>query len=275
MNRFASRSLFVFLTLALAFGASLMTACSQAGSDKLVVGMELAYPPFETTDASNQPTGISVDFAKALGAELGREVTIEDVAWSGLIPALQTKKVDLIISSMTITEERRQSIDFSVPYAQSNLALLIAKDSPVRSYADLDQSGRILAVKKGSTGHIYAQAHLRNATIMVFDKESACVLEVVQGKADAFTYDQLTVYRNWKQYEDKTRVNLEPYQESPEYWGVAIRKGDADLKAKVDAFIAKYRAAGGFDTLADKYLSEQKKTFDGLGIPFFFDVGTN
>jgi polar amino acid transport system substrate-binding protein len=172
MNRFASRSLVVFLTLAL--GASLMTACSQAGSDKLVVGMELAYPPFETTDASNQPTGISVDFAKALGAELGREVTIEDVAWSGLIPALQTKKVDLIISSMTITEERRQSIDFSVPYAQSNLALLIAKDSPVRSYADLDQSGRILAVKKGSTGHIYAQAHLRNATIMVFDKESAC-----------------------------------------------------------------------------------------------------
>jgi len=274
MNRAASRTLVMFLILALAFGTSLLAACSNVDAGKLVVGMELAYPPFETTDASNVPTGISVDFAKALGAELGREVTIEDIAWSGLIPALQTKKVDLIISSMTITEERKQSIDFSVPYAQSNLALLIAKDSPVQSYADLDRSGRILAVKKGSTGHIYALAHLKNATLRVFDKESACVLEVVQGKADAFTYDQLTIYRNWKQYEDKTRVNLAAYQESPEYWGVAIRKGDSALKAKVDAFIAKYRAAGGFDQLADKYLTAEKKTFDGLGIPFFFDVAS-
>lgn len=249
-----------------------VTACSQASSKKLVVGMELAYPPFETTDASNNPTGISVDFAKALGTALGREVVIENIAWAGLIPALQTKKVDLIISSMTITEERKKQIDFSDPYAMSNLALLINKDSPVQSYADLDQPGRIIAVKKGSTGHIYAEEHLKNATVMVFDKESACVLEVVQGKADAFTYDQLTIYKNWKQYEDKTRVNLESYQVAPEYWGVALRQGETELRAQVNAFIKKYRDEGGFDKLAEKYLTEQKKIFDELEIPFFFDV---
>ena len=260
------------LVLILILAALPLAACSQADAKKLVVGMELAYPPFETTDTDNNPTGISVDFAKALAAELGREVVIENIAWAGLIPALQTKKVDLIISSMTITEERKKQIDFSDPYAMSNLALLIGKDSPVQSYADLDQPGRVLAVKKGSTGHIYAESHLENATIMVFDKESACVLEVVQGKADAFTYDQLTIYKNWKQYEDKTRANLASYQEAPEYWGVALRQGETELRDQVNAFIKKYREEGGFDKLAEKYLTEQKKIFDELDIPFFFDV---
>lgn len=270
------RHVYRLLSLALVLMLSILplAACSKADSaKKLVVGMELAYPPFETTDTANKPTGISVDFAKALGAELGREVVIENMAWAGLIPALETKKVDLIISSMTITEDRLKQVDFSDPYAMANLALLINKDSPVQSYADLDQEGRVLAVKKGSTGHIYAQKNLKKATLMVFDKESACVLEVVQGKADAFTYDQLTIYKNWQQYPDKTRVNLAAYQETPEYWGVALRKGDTDLKNQVNAFIKKYRESGGFDQLSATYLSEQKKTFESLGIPFFFDVG--
>jgi len=98
------RHVYRLLSLALVLILSILplAACSKADKNKtLVVGMELAYPPFETTDAANKPTGISVDFAKALGAELGREVVIENMAWAGLIPALETKKVDLIISSMT------------------------------------------------------------------------------------------------------------------------------------------------------------------------------
>ena len=249
------------------------TAATTAAAQKLVVGMELAYPPFEMTDTANKPTGLSVDFAKALGQKLGREVVIENMAWAGLIPALETGKIDLIISSMTITEERKKTIDFSDPYAMSNLALLIAKDSPVTNYADLDQKGRKLAVKKGSTGHSYALANLKNAELMVFDKESACVLEVVQGKVDAFTYDQLTIFRNWKENEAKTRANLAPYQQAPEYWGVGIKKGNDTLKASVNSFIKDFRAQGGFDKLAETYLTAEKKTFNELKIPFFFDVG--
>ncbi|MBP1757209.1 MAG: glnH [Firmicutes bacterium] len=259
--------------LILAMTAVLLSGCGSAKSNKLVVGMELAYPPFETTATDNTPTGISVDFAKALGAKLGREVVIENIAWSGLIPALETGKIDLIISSMTITAERQKTIDFSDPYAMSNLALLINKDSPVQSYADLAGEGRMLAVKKGSTGHIYAEKNLPAANYRVFDKEAECLLEVVQGKADAFTYDQLTIYRNWQDNQDKTRVNLAPYQNAPEYWGVGIKKGNDELKAQVNSFIADYRKSGGFNELAAKYLTAEQKTFADLGIPFFFDVG--
>ena len=164
MKKHMFRFMILLTVLSLAILTSVACNNQTAGAKKLVVGMELAYPPFETTDATNNPTGISVDFAKALGAELGREVVIENMAWAGLIPALETGKIDLIISSMTITEDRKKQIDFSDPYAMSNLALLINKDSPVQSYADLDQEGRILAVKKGSTGHIYAEKTLTKAT---------------------------------------------------------------------------------------------------------------
>ena len=259
---------------ATASGTTAATAATStaAASQKLTVGMELAYPPFEMTDPTNKPTGLSIDFAAALAKKLGREIVIENMAWAGLIPALETGKIDLIISSMTITEERKKTIDFSEPYAMANLALLIAKDSPVKSYTDLDQKGRKLAVKKGSTGHTYALANLKNAELMVFDKESACVLEVVQGKVDAFTYDQLTIFRNWQENLDKTTVNLTPYQKTPEYWGVGIKKGNDALRESVNKFIVEFRAQGGFDKLAETYLAKEKKTFTDLKIPFFFDV---
>ncbi|MCT4661264.1 MAG: transporter substrate-binding domain-containing protein [Tissierellales bacterium] len=250
----------------------LIVGCSEKSAEEkeLVVGMELAYPPFEMTDADGNPTGISVDLAKALGEELGRNVRIENMAFGGLLPALQTGKIDIILSSMTITEEREEAVDFTIPYANSYLALLINKESEVNEFKDLDKEGLVLAVKKGTTGHLYAQTHLENATINVFDKETACVLEVTQGKADAFIYDQMTIYKNWKNNEQTTRLNLEPFQEENEKWGMALRSDDDELREKVNAFIEKYKENGGFEALAEKYLKEQQELFKKLNIPFFF-----
>jgi len=264
----------ILMITALAF-----TGCSQKNttteqSDKkeLVVGMELAYPPFEMTDQKGNPTGISVDLAYALGEYLGRDVRIENMAYNGLIPSLMTGKIDIILSSMTITEERKESIAFSDPYAKAYLSLLINKNSPVQKFEDLNVEGRKIAVKKGTTGHIYAEKNLPNCEIMVFDKESACVLEVVQGKADAFMYDQMTIYKNWKQNPDTTRALLEPFQDELEYWGIGLKKDDSELREQINAFLKEYKENGGFDELSMKYLAEQKKTFDELGIPFFFDI---
>ena len=237
--------------------------------DVLKVGMELAYPPFEMSDKDGNPQGVSVDFAKKLGEYLGKEVVIENTAWSGLIPSLKTGKIDLIISSMTITDERKKSIDFSIPYAQTALAILANKDSNVNSIDDLNVAGKKIAVKKGSTGHIYATENLKNAEILVFDKENACVLEVVQGKADGFLYDQLTIYKNYAQHKDTTVALLKPFQKDFEYWGVALRQNDP-LKEQVNEFINKAKADGTFATFASTHLKDAKATFDELKIPFFF-----
>jgi polar amino acid transport system substrate-binding protein len=233
----------------------------------LIVGMELAYPPFEMTDLNGKPSGVSVDLASDLAKSLGRPVVIQNTAFDGLIPALKTGKVDLVISSMTRTAEREQSIDFSDPYLSTGLCLLLKKDSAAKGVGDLDRAGVKVAVKKGTTGHLYATTKLRNAEILVLDKESAAVLEVSQGKADAFIYDQMSIYQNWQRNKATTRALLEPFQK--EFWAVGLRKGDDELRARVNQFITDYRSQGGFDRLGERYLKEMKDEFKRLGYSFF------
>ncbi len=253
-----------------AMAALLMVTVPAPAAEKakpLIVGMELAYPPFEMTDQSGKPSGVSVDIAKDLAKYLGQPVVIQNISFDGLIPALKTGKVDLVISSMTATAERAKSIDFSDPYIATGLCLLLKKDSTAQGIADLDQAGVKVAVKKGTTGHLYATGNLKKAEILVLDKESAAVLEVSQGKADAFIYDQMSTYQNWQRNQATTRAILEPFQK--EAWAVGIRQGNDALKAKVNAFIKDYREKGGFDRLGDRYLKEMKDEFKRLGSAFF------
>ncbi|MGL4977528.1 transporter substrate-binding domain-containing protein [Cetobacterium sp.] len=258
------KKLLIFLTL-------ILGSLTFSQSAPLIVGMELAYPPFEMSTEEGRPTGISVDMAYALGEYLGRDVIIEDMAYGGLIPALKTKKIDIIISSMSVTEERKQSVNFSTPYAKSYLGMLVNNKSGINKAADLDIKGKKVAVKKGTSGHTVAQKYFPNAEIMVFDKESAIILEVSQGKVDAFIYDPLTIYRNWTRNSETTTPLLEQFETESQPWAVAYRKGEEDLGAQIDEFIEEYKNSGKFNELADKYLGEERAFFKEKNVPFFFD----
>lgn len=244
---------------------------SAMDKDVLTVGMELAYPPFEGKDAKGNPAGVSVDFMADFGKAIGKKVRVENIAFDGLVPALVTGKIDMIMSSMTITDARRETVDFSEPYANAMLALLTKKDASIKSIDDLNAPGRTLAVKIGSTGHLFAQKHLTKAKITALADESACVMEVAGGKADGFIYDQLTIYRNQQKNPDTTNALFIPFQDV-EPWGVAVRKGDKKLKDALDKFIADYRASKGFEKLTAKHLAAEKAAFDKLGFTWFFDM---
>lgn len=237
----------------------------------LTVAMELAYPPFETRDDAGEPAGISVDLMKAFGEYSGYDIRIENTSWDGLIPSLQTGAVDIVISSMTITEERRGLIDFSDPYANALLAILANADSDIASIDDLNQSGKVVAVKSGSTGHMYAEKNLSEAELLVLPDESACVTEVAQGRADGFIYDQLTIYRNWQNNPDTTSAIFIPFQDV-EQWGIAVQKGNTELLDQLNAFLADFQANGDYEELTEKYLAEEKKAFDELNFQWFFDM---
>ncbi len=249
--------------------AGLFAATSACGAEApLRVGMELAYPPFEMRAESGEPAGVSVDLARALAESVARPLEIVNLPFDGLIPALQTGKIDLILSSMTATSERARAIDFSEPYLRTGLCLLVGKSTGLGTIAEANQKGRRIVVKKGTTGHLYAVKNLREADVAVLDKENACVLEVVQGKADAFIYDQMSVFSHWQRNEEMTRALLKPFQE--ESWAIGLKKGNDALRGKVNAFLESYRAEGGFEKLGDKWLPEQKAEFKKLGIPFLF-----
>lgn len=228
--------------------------------------MDLSYPPFEMQDKAGNPDGVSVRLAEALAADLGRPLKIVPMEFSGLIPALKTRNIDLILSSMTATDERTQSIDFSSPYAFTGLALLVRKDSDIQSIDDLKKNGRSVTAKTATTSETWAIKNLPGAKRVVFEDQTACVLEVVQGRADAFIYDQLSIFRYAEENRDTTRGLLKPFVE--ESWALGIAKGNDALKGQVNAFLDKFRKEGGFGKLGERYLRDEKKFLEALGIPF-------
>ena len=251
-------------------GLVLLASAAQlhAENKELVVGMEMNFPPFEMLDTTGKPSGISVDMAKALGEYLHRPVRLENIPFEGLIPSLKTGKIDLVISSLTVTDDRRKSIDFSEPYLNMGLCILANKNSPIVSIQDVDRPQIKVAVKKATTGHIYAIQHLKSAQVLVFNDDATCATEVAQGKADCMLYDQVSIFQHWRKFQDSTKAILQPFQS--EQWAIGLRKGDDELRQQVNGFLKQFKETGGFNELGNKYFGENKKAFAELGIPFYF-----
>lgn len=251
----------------------LLISCVKVSNQEnkpLKVGMDLSYPPFETIDPAGNPAGVSVDLSKALGEYLHRPVDIQNIPFTGLIPSLLTGKIDLIISSMSETPERHKTIEFSDPYVTTiGLCAIVGKKSGITSIKDLDHPERTIAVRQGTTGQLWAFENLKNAKLIVLDKESAAMMEVIEGKADGFLYDQLSVWKFHKEHPEETVALLQPVKAEP--WAIGLRPGDEALKGQVNWFLTKFRRAGGFSQLGDKYLKEQKEALAKEGIPFSFN----
>lgn len=260
--------------------AALFTGCSKKdeasgkpGSPalpRLVIGMDATYPPFEYTDKNGEFTGVSVDLGKAIGKHLGREVEFRNINFDGLITALRTGNVDIIISSVTANDERRKLVDFSDPYVKTGLAMLLSKGSPAQKVEDLDDPARRVVVRLGTTGEQYVRAKLSQATVLALDSDTSCVMEVVKGGVDAWIYDQLSLMNYNERHPDATRVLLKPLRE--EVWAVALRQGETDLKAKINECLAQLRKDGTFNQIAEKHLAKEKKKMEEQGIPFVFEL---
>lgn len=239
----AAAALLLAVGLAGCSGGGASTESDGGSADKtLTVAMELAYPPFETRDEAGDAYGISPAFMQKFADAYGYDLVIENTAFDGLIPALQTDKADAVMSSITITDEREAEVDFTDPYAVAQLAILANAQSGIGSIDDLNQPGKTVAVKTGSTGDVYATKNLTNAQIVRLADESACVTEAV----------------------------FIPFQD-PEYWGIAVADGNDELRAQFNEFIAQCKQDGTFEELTQEFLADEKAAFDELGFRWFFD----
>ncbi|MEX1048869.1 MAG: transporter substrate-binding domain-containing protein [Akkermansiaceae bacterium] len=249
-----------------------LCACSPksaSGPAPLRVGMELSTPPFEMVDTAGNPDGIGVRLAEALAKDLGRPLDIQVMAFKGLETALKTGKIDLILSSMTDTPKRRESIDFSDAYCKIGLALLVANDSDIQGPTDLNQPGRKIVARLGTTAVEFVKTQLPKAELVLLDQNAACLLEVTQKKADAFIYDQLSILKLHLAQPENTRALLNPLQ--TESWAMALRKDDAALKESINLFLKNFRASGGMDALGEKYLKAEKSALRDRGVPFVLE----
>lgn len=257
----------VVLVLALTLSACNNDEESVLDKDTIVVGMDLSYPPFETEDENGNPSGISVDFAKALGEYLGMDVEIVNLPFGSLITALETKEIDVIIGSMSITDKRKEKINFSDPYFYFPLVSVMNKDFAsnytLNTYEDLfaieDE-----VVYTAPSGFVTLDIPLEqavNAKINPVDSVSNAVLEVTSGASDVFIISSSSAAAFYQKNPDTLTLLLDPIDYSP--IGVGMRKGDERLLDKINDFIATLDDEGGvYDDLRAKY-----DTIIGEGLP--------
>jgi polar amino acid transport system substrate-binding protein len=178
------------------------------------------------------------------------------VNWDGIMPSLLTRRADLIISGMTATPERALRVSYSDPYFHTITCFLVSKKRApdVKGLADLNQPGRVITVKTGTTGHAAALKRLPQAEIKAFEQENDAALEVAFGRADAMLYDLRAVQNHHKQHADTTYVLREPVSIEP--YAVACRKGDPDTVAWLNLLIHHMRRDGRLKELYAKYALE-------------------
>lgn len=241
------------MIMAMAMIMIIGTGCAkEEKKDVIRVGMELKWPPFETADTKGNPEGISVLLAEELGAYLGKEVEIVDMQFSALITALDTNKIDIILGSMGITEERKEKINFSEPYMYFKILTAVNNKSGIETYDDLfEKEGVRFVAPKSFTTLDIARERAKNPEIKEFDDKATATLELAAGNADVFMVDAVSAVSIARNYPDDIFVIYEPVHVAPV--GVGLRKGDEELRKQVNEFIANMESLGVNDKVKEQY----------------------
>ena len=231
----------------------------------LRVGMEPGYMPFEMTNKKGDIVGFDVDMAKRMAKAMGVKLELVSTAWDGIIPALLTEKFDIIMSGMTLTQERNMKISFADPYIVIGQSILIKKSlaGEIKSYKDLNNKKYKVASKLGTTGEQATKRMIPNCTYISFETEQEGVMDLVNGKIDAFVYD---LPYNSIAFAEKGEGKLvlldKPFTYEPLAWGV--KRGNADLINWLDNFLIQSKNDGTYDKiykkwfLSDKWLKQLK-----------------
>ena len=222
---------------------------------ELKVGFESGYMPFEMTDKKGEFVGFDIDMAKEMAKAMGVKFVPVNTAWDGIIPALTTKKFDIIMSGMTITQERNLKINFADPYIIVGQTILLNKKllGTVKSYKDLNDPKYIITSKLGTTGEMAVKRLIPKATYKSFETEPEAALEVVNGKADAFVYDlPYCAVFNAQQGKDKLVFLDEPFTFEPLAW--AINKGDPDFLNWLNNFLRQVKNDGRYEQIYNKWI---------------------
>lgn len=258
--KLAALSLMCLWLAGTAFGADIelakkSTLESILKRGELRVGFEAGYMPFEMTDKKGRFVGFDIDMAKEMAKAMGVKFVPVNTAWDGIIPSLITDKFDIIMSGMTVTQERNLKINFADPYIIVGQTILLNKkhEGTVTSYKDLNDPKYIVTSKLGTTGEQAAKRYIPKSTYKSFETETEAVLEVINGKADAYVYDQPNcVVIMAEQGAGKLVFLDEPFTYEPLAW--AVRKGDPDFLNWLNNFLRQVKNDGRYERMYNKWI---------------------
>lgn len=224
---------------------------------KIVMGTSADYPPYEfhkVVDGKDTIVGWEIEMAELIAKELGVKLEIKEYGFDTLIATLNANKVDFVVSAMTITDKRKESVDFSIPYNQGGQQILTTKEKAATIKTAADLKGKTVAVQLGTTGEAEAQK-IEGVKVKQLDKFEAAVLDLLAGKVDAVIGGSIVV----KNFEKNNPKLVTGEQLTSERNGIAFRKGDTELVEAVNKALDKLIKDGTVEKLVLKYETAEAK----------------
>lgn len=218
---------------------------------KLVMCTNAEFPPYEYHDA-NDIVGIDVDICRAIAEKLGLELEIEDIAFDSIIPEVVSGKADLGAAGMTVTEDRKQNVDFSDTYAHASQVIIVREDSEVAGPDDL--AGKLVGVQQGTTGDIYISGDLGDDAVERYAKGMEAVQALAQSKIDAVVIDGEPAK---KYVEEVAGLKILDDSYTDEDYAIAVKKGNTALVEAINEALAELKADGTLDEIVAKYIQAE------------------
>ena len=237
----------------LAAAATLVFSANAMAAEKLRMGIEAAYPPFNNKDASGNVVGFDKDIGDALCAKMKVECSVVTSDWDGIIPALNAKKFDFLVSSLSITDERKQAVDFTDPYYSNKLQFIAPKGVDFKTDKDYLKGKSIGTQRATLAGTWLEDNYGSDIDIKLYDTQENAYLDLVAGRIDGILADKYVNYE-WLKSKDGQNYEFkgEPVVESDKI-GIAVRKGDDALRTQLNTALKEIIADGTYKKINDKY----------------------
>ena len=228
------------LTLAL---CALVLMCTPVAAKTLVVAGNCAFPPMEFLTDKKVPTGYSIDYIHEIAKRANLKITVRDVAWDGIFAGLAAGNYDILASSTTITPERQQAFDFTIPYYGAVQAVVMPKGKKINSLADL--KGLTVGSQIGITGVLVLQEANVGAKIREYDDIGLAFEDLAAGRVDAVICDDpVAKYYANKRTDFAGKFGIAYQHNNPEYFGFCVRKGRTEMLNRLNKAIAEIKADG-------------------------------
>ncbi|WP_439212252.1 cystine ABC transporter substrate-binding protein [Duffyella gerundensis] len=245
------------VALALVAGVNVKTHAAENLLNKvkergtLLVGLEGTYPPFSFQDENGKLTGFEVEFAEQLAQHLGLKASLKPTKWDGMLASLDSKRIDVVINQVTISDERKKKYDFSTPYTVSGIQALTRKDKAGSVNKPDDLASKKVGVGLGSNYEQWLRENVKGVDIRTYDDDPTKYQDLRSGRLDAILVDRLAALDLVKKTGNTMAVAGPAFsrQES----GVALRKGNDDLLKAIDQAIAEMQKDGSLSKLSQKW----------------------
>ncbi|WP_104493294.1 transporter substrate-binding domain-containing protein [Paracoccus denitrificans] len=259
-----------------AFGA---LASASAHAETLRVGMECTYAPFNFRTPEGQMSGYDVDVAKGVAEIIGADLEYVCQQWDGMIPALLANKFDIIVASMSITEERLEKMDFSIPYRVSIGRFLGPKDKDLKLFGEDGQPiaenfrNVKVGVERASTYSRWIEAKLPEANLQFYDSGQAMLLDLRNGRVDVAITNPMKAYLDFLSTEQGEKFDfVSPAIDEREYFGIGVgigvRKGQQELVERINGALKTLIEDGSLEKFGHKYFpfSISPENWKGVGV---------